>query len=819
MTTLREALEMTSWRTLRAMGRQRGLRLSSNIHKAELVDRLVQVLPDPDNLDTAMALLAQPERHTLGQVLAAGGRLPGRYLPQAPLAALRHLGLVFYERATEDVFVPQELIPLLPAPEHAPPPLPAPEERSYELALVAAHDLACLLALLQREDVRPLHGCWLPPRLLATWGEMCAWPPAAPHVRSELQAGRRRFLHYLAEVAGLLGRAGPYLTPTPAAWLWLASPPAGRLNKLWHACVLPGDRHPAPDSQRDRIWRAYRLPGHGLLPAPTRLATTVAHAMRDLDPAHPAAFAEALLARQPELRDLLPANLFEPHAALATTIVQLLAGPFVWLGALSDRRGKGAGEQHRPGTGESRLELTAWGAAWLGLAPAPEVPPPPRFGVTSEAASDSAAGEPGALIFTLRQGMPDPAHLMVMEETGIRESGVRESGIRTQGIRDQGIGDQAIGSSGRGPSSPDFLSPPARPPGRADSLSPDSLSPDSLSPDSYRITPASFARALQRGWSAPALLDALEHLAERPLTGQERAMLRAWAEAAGRMAVRRLTVLEVTDPAIISHLAATRRGRDLIVRTLSPRAVVVDEARLDLLVRRLTHQEGVPPAVWSWEYGVGSRESGVRSRGSGGALHRGRPSRRDARTPNSLLPTPYSRLPSLRSSGAAHVWLALRVYQGLGEIIRLPARTPQTLLEYLAALADEDDLAAAETAAERVLNALREAMIGRVSFPPYPEDGLPLAESLALIRQALAGGQALEMDYYTAGRDVITHRIVEPYRLEERHGVHYLVGFCHRAQAERVFRLDRIRAIARVPWPEEGRLDQDWLAGPEQDLA
>jgi hypothetical protein len=117
----------------------------------------------------------------------------------------------------------------------------------------------------------------------------------------------------------------------------------------------------------------------------------------------------------------------------------------------------------------------------------------------------------------------------------------------------------------------------------------------------YRITAASFARALHRGWSAPALLDALERLAERPLTGQEKAALRAWAEAAGRMAVRRLTVLEVTDPAIISRLAATRRGRSLIVRSLSPRAVVVDEARLDQLLRRLTQQEGVPPAVGSWE--------------------------------------------------------------------------------------------------------------------------------------------------------------------------------------------------------------------------
>jgi hypothetical protein len=779
MTTLREALEMTSWRTLRAMGRRRGLRLSSNIHKAELVDRLVQVLPDPGNLDTALALLAEPEQRTLGQVLAAGGRLPGRYLPHAPLEPLRHLGLVFYERATEDVFVPQELMPLLPAPDHAPPSLPAPEEKSYELALVAAHDLACLLALLQREDVRPLHGRWLPPRLLAAWGEMCAWPPAWPHARSELQAGRRRFLHYLAEAGGLVGLAGSYLTPTPAAWLWLESSPAGRLNELWHACVLPDDRHPALESQRDRIWRAYRLPGHDLLPAPTRLATVVAQALADpstgsgqaLDPAHPATFAEALLARQPELRDLLPAKLFEPQAALATTIVQLLAGPFVWLGALSDREGDSDRDRDSDSDSDSNdsyryryrssLSVTAWGAAWLGLAPPPEVLPRPRFAVTSETAADAEAGEPGALIFTLRQGLPDPADVMVMGEVGVRESGIRTQGLRDQDSGNQGIspprqsgqGDQEIGSSGRGPSSPD-------------SLSPDSPSPDSLIPDSYRITAASFARALHRGWSAPALRDALERLAERPLTGQETAMLRAWAEAAGRMAVHRLTVLEVDDPEIISRLAGTRRGRDLIVRTLSPRAVVVDAAHLDLLVRRLTQQEGVPPRIAIARRDSDS-DSGYRS--------------------------------SLSLSGAAHAWLALKVYQGLGQFIRLPAHTPQALLEGLAAQAGPEDLAAAETAADVALAALQEAIVGRAAFPPWPEGGLPVEESLAVIRQALAEGQALEMDYYTAGRDVLTHRVVEPYRLEERHDTYYLVGFCRRAQAERVFRLDRIYSIVKVP--------------------
>jgi proteasome accessory factor C len=80
---------------------------------------------------------------------------------------------------------------------------------------------------------------------------------------------------------------------------------------------------------------------------------------------------------------------------------------------------------------------------------------------------------------------------------------------------------------------------------------------------------------------------------------------------------------------------------------------------------------------------------------------------------------------------------------------------------------------------------------------------LPVEESVALIEQALREGYALAMDYYTAGRDVVTHREVEPHRLEQRGKAMYLIGFCRRVQDERVFRVDRIRSLELVPLPEE----------------
>ena len=123
-------------------------------------------------------------------------------------------------------------------------------------------------------------------------------------------------------------------------------------------------------------------------------------------------------------------------------------------------------------------------------------------------------------------------------------------------------------------------------------------------------------------------------------------------------------------------------------------------------------------------------------------------------------------------------------------------RLLQSLLDKLAGLASPQALAAAAIAAQQTTTALQEAIDGRSPFPPWSNDGLPLDHSLPIIQEALAGGHHLALLYYTAGTDRLTRRLVEPYRLETRGDVPYLVGFCHRAQAERVFRVDRMREIA-----------------------
>jgi len=712
MSTLRQLLEATSYRLLCVIARQRGVAVPHNCTKAGLLDLLEEALADPDRRQAALDTLSPAEQNVLEDLRLAGGRLPGYHIarrhgdfhpyrpwqPDAPSRPWEHpsspaerpyfLGLLFWDRKTRDLVIPHDLLDFYPQPIPGPATEAPPAPAELPAAPAALHDVAQLLALLERTDVRPLHGLWLPLRLLREWGTRCAAAPAHRQARSELQTGRRRFLHYLAQTAGLVALAGPFLKPTPAAWMWLDAAPYAQWQSLWQGLDAP-----SPE-----LWARCRLPGHTLLPPRVLVAALLRTLRQDAadDPGirslgRPRDVAARLLARDPEPRNHLDPALFEPETRLGEAVAALLAGPLVWLGAAVI-----AGR-------DENLWLTPWGAHHLEpqAHPPPKVSPPPPF--TLEA----------GLIFTPPGARLDPLVLATLESCAER-----------------------------------------------------------LENGAYQITQVSWIRALHRGHRLPALLERLSRAAQRPLTGAEVAALTAWAKATDRMSIRRLTVLEVADPAVLARLSGTRRGRRHIQRTLSRRAVVVDEGRLPLLARRLTQQEDVPPRV-------------------------------------EVAPEAAPADPALGHGGAAHLWMTAQVYRALGDFIRLPVRLPSGLLEHLAALAEPGRLAAAEAAAGRTLSALRDVLDGRAVFPIWTETTLPVEESLALVEEALAEGQALEMDYYTAGRDALTHRVVEPHRVEHRGDVAYLVGFCHRAQAERTFRVSRIRTLQLVSLPPEPAVDWD----------
>lgn len=117
-----------------------------------------------------------------------------------------------------------------------------------------------------------------------------------------------------------------------------------------------------------------------------------------------------------------------------------------------------------------------------------------------------------------------------------------------------------------------------------------------------------------------------------------------------------------------------------------------------------------------------------------------------------------------------------------------------TAPEALLLLASGMALISAGTAPEALVSAV--AKLQAVIVP----DGNALAvdlptppEVVSLLADAAAQGSVVEMEYTALAGGKTTRRRVEPWRVFSTLGNWYLTGWCRLAEAERVFRVDRIR--------------------------
>ncbi len=77
------------------------------------------------------------------------------------------------------------------------------------------------------------------------------------------------------------------------------------------------------------------------------------------------------------------------------------------------------------------------------------------------------------------------------------------------------------------------------------------------------------------------------------------------------------------------------------------------------------------------------------------------------------------------------------------------------------------------------------------------------AQVLLTLKQAMADGTDIVIDYYSFGRDTMSTRSVSPWRTFSDSGAWYVHGWCSSAAGERVFRLDRIASIESTTKPSE----------------
>lgn len=129
---------------------------------------------------------------------------------------------------------------------------------------------------------------------------------------------------------------------------------------------------------------------------------------------------------------------------------------------------------------------------------------------------------------------------------------------------------------------------------------------------------------------------------------------------------------------------------------------------------------------------------------------------------------------------------------GVTRPLRLTVDEALALIVALRALAATPGLSERD-AVDRALAKVEQAAgaeagpAGRVQVSVEGEDRV-----LPLVREAVAAGRRLHLDYLVPGRDERTARDVDPLRLLLVEGRSYLEAWCYRAEAVRTFRLDRI---------------------------
>lgn len=118
---------------------------------------------------------------------------------------------------------------------------------------------------------------------------------------------------------------------------------------------------------------------------------------------------------------------------------------------------------------------------------------------------------------------------------------------------------------------------------------------------------------------------------------------------------------------------------------------------------------------------------------------------------------------------------------------------------------------------DAILSALAklEGAVGsRVASPVAVAAG-PTPAGTEQLQRALADQRAVQIDYWTASRDEVSRRTVDPIRVFRVDGVDYLEAWCRRAEAVRTFRLDRIGELIVLDEPrqEHDALERDLTEG------
>src|SRR6185312_16407452 len=127
---------------------------------------------------------------------------------------------------------------------------------------------------------------------------------------------------------------------------------------------------------------------------------------------------------------------------------------------------------------------------------------------------------------------------------------------------------------------------------------------------------------------------------------------------------------------------------------------------------------------------------------------------------------------------------------GIDHPLRLTSPEATGILVALRALLDVPGMVDPEAARSAIPKI--ESAVGEVAGALTADEPAPVQRQAAAVRAAVRDGRALEIEYYSASHDTLSHRVVDPIRVVLVADHTYLEAWCRSAEDVRLFRFDRI---------------------------
>jgi hypothetical protein len=564
---------------LRAIAEMHALELSSN-RQEEAVVQLVEELLQPEEVALTVEGLSPTEQEALEVIIAQGGRIkaplflreygelrafgPGRLEREKPWLELTNAaeglwyrGLIY--KAFDEVedyrgeffFIPQDLLSLLPQAEKGSPSFTVgpssqpPVIRQGDLALL--EDICTFLGYLQREEMKPLRGGYLPRPVIERLNERFIVKEDLAGIVHERGTQRLAFLHHLCRQLRLVRVRGGLLRPSSAeARAWLKSSPADQIaalqaawrddpqwNELWHVpslrCEDTGWRNDPLATRQSILKHLSQCP-----PDQWLSPTSFIQALKESDPdfQRPDGDYSSWYIRQADTGRYLSG--FESWDQVeGALIAYFIAQPLHWLSVTS------LGYENESDDVPSSFLITPWGAAFLGL-----------------------------LHQEQEKWSPQPIEIRPDFTVLIPAGGSLYHRFQVERFADR-----------QGSEEGTYL---------------------------YHVTQDSLARLLKEDIKVETILGFLKQAAAGRLPANVVHTLRQWGQKYGQVSLRPVVLLHVKDELILQELQTLPETRSYLQEIISPQAATVAEKDWLRLVEEL-RKLGYLPHVEGFEGGRQAR--------------------------------------------------------------------------------------------------------------------------------------------------------------------------------------------------------------------